>query len=105
MAEVLTQQATQQGPSAALPQPLVALTDDEVLFRENVRQFADQSIRPKVKEMYEKGEFDHQIINELFQLGLMGIEIPEQCGGAGGRFFESLLAVEEISRVDPSAGV
>jgi alkylation response protein AidB-like acyl-CoA dehydrogenase len=98
MAEVLTQ-------AAPPPQPLVALTDDEVLFRENVRQFADQSIRPKVKEMDEKGMFDQQIIDQFFQLGLMGIEIPEQYGGAGGRFFESILAVEEISRVDPSAGV
>jgi butyryl-CoA dehydrogenase/short/branched chain acyl-CoA dehydrogenase len=98
MAEVLTQ-------AAPPPQPLVAFTDDEILFRENVRQFADQSIRPKVKEMDEKGVFDPQIINEFFQLGLMGIEIPEQYGGAGGRFFESILAVEEISRVDPSAGV
>src|SRR5438045_8812922 len=76
MAEVLTQLAPP-------PQPLVALTDDEVLFRENVRQFADQSIRPKVKEMDEKGVFDQQIINEFFRLGLMGIEIPEQYGGAG----------------------
>ncbi|HEV2992452.1 MAG TPA: acyl-CoA dehydrogenase [Candidatus Angelobacter sp.] len=98
MPEVLTQVAPP-------PQPLVALTEDEVLFRENVRQFADQSIRPKVKEMDEKGVFDQQIISEFFQLGLMGIEIPEQYGGAGGRFFESILAVEEISRVDPSAGV
>ncbi|HEV3037610.1 MAG TPA: acyl-CoA dehydrogenase [Candidatus Angelobacter sp.] len=98
MPEVLTQVAPP-------PQPLVALTEDEVLFRENVRQFADQSIRPKVKEMDEKGVFDQQIIDEFFQLGLMGIEIPEQYGGAGGRFFESILAVEEISRVDPSAGV
>lgn len=98
MPEVLTQ-------AAPPPQPLVALTDDEVLFRENVRQFADKSIRPKVKEMDEKGVFDQEIINEFFQLGLMGIEIPEEYGGAGGRFFESILAVEEISRVDASAGV
>ncbi len=98
MPEVLTQ-------AAPPPQPLVALTEDEVLFRENVRQFADKSIRPKVKEMDEKGVFDQQIIDEFFQLGLMGIEIPEEYGGAGGRFFESILAVEEISRVDPSAGV
>ncbi|HXB21605.1 MAG TPA: acyl-CoA dehydrogenase [Candidatus Solibacter sp.] len=98
MAEVLTQ-------AAPAPQPLVALTEDEVLFRDNVRQFAEKSIRPKVKEMDEKGVFDHEIIDQFFQLGLMGIEIPEQYGGAGGRFFESILAVEEISRVDPSAGV
>jgi alkylation response protein AidB-like acyl-CoA dehydrogenase len=90
---------------APLPQPLVALTEDELLFRDNVRQFADQSIRPKVREMDEKGAFEHEIIKQFFQLGLMGIEVPEQYGGAGGTFFESILAVEEISRVDPSAGV
>src|SRR5215469_11792650 len=87
------------------PPPLVALTEDEVLFRDNVRQFANESIRPHVREMDEKGVFDPGIIQQFFQLGLMGIEIPEHFGGAGGRFFESILAVEEISRVDPSAGV
>ena len=87
------------------PQPLVALTDDEILFRDNVRQFADQALRPKVREMDEKGVFDRGLIDQFFQLGLMGIEVPEQYGGAGGKFFEAILAVEEISRVDPSAGV
>jgi butyryl-CoA dehydrogenase/short/branched chain acyl-CoA dehydrogenase len=87
------------------PQPLVALTDDENLFRDNVRQFADQALRPKVREMDEKGVFDHGLIEQFFSLGLMGIEVPEQYGGAGGTFFEAILAVEEISRVDPSAGV
>ena len=90
---------------AALPQPLLALTEDEILFRDNVRQFADQAIRPKVREMDEKGVFEHELITQFFQLGLMGIEVPEQYGGAGGKFFDSILAVEEISRVDPSAGV
>jgi alkylation response protein AidB-like acyl-CoA dehydrogenase len=92
-------------PLAPAPQPLVALTEDEVLFRDNVRQFADQSLRPKVREMDEKGVFDHALIEEFFRLGLMGIEVPEQYGGAGGKFFEAILAVEEISRVDASAGV
>src|SRR5260221_2794293 len=92
-------------PIAPLPQPLVSLTDDELLFRDNIRQFADQSLRPKVREMDEKGVFDHALIDQFFQLGLMGIEVPEQYGGAGGKFFEAILAVEEISRVDPSAGV
>src|SRR5690348_8389023 len=96
-------QATAQIP--APPQPLVALSEDEVLFRDNVRQFAEDSIRPKVREMDEKGVFEHSLIDQFFQLGLMGIEIPEQFGGAGGRFFESILAVEEVSRIDPSAGV
>src|SRR5947199_4218538 len=98
----MSQTSTQIAPP---PQPLVALTEDEILFRDNVRQFADESIRPKVKEMDEKGVFDHDLIDQFFQLGLMGIEVPEQYGGAGGTFFESILAVEEISRVDPSAGV
>ncbi|HMC30693.1 MAG TPA: acyl-CoA dehydrogenase [Candidatus Angelobacter sp.] len=90
---------------AVPPQPLVSLTDDEILFRDNVRQFADQALRPKVREMDEKGVFDHDLIEQFFHLGLMGIEVPEQYGGAGGKFFEAILAVEETSRVDPSAGV
>src|ERR1043165_3065053 len=87
------------------PPPLVALTEDEQLFRDNVKQFAEEKIRPRVREMDEKGVFDHELIEQFFQLGLMGIEIPEQYGGAAGKFFEAILAVEEISRVDPSAGV
>ncbi|HWF02731.1 MAG TPA: acyl-CoA dehydrogenase family protein, partial [Candidatus Angelobacter sp.] len=94
--------ATQTTPP---PQPLVALTDDENLFRDNIRQFADQALRPKVREMDEKGVFERALIDQFFSLGLMGIEVPEQYGGAGGSFFEAILAVEEISRVDPSAGV
>ena len=90
---------------ASLPQPLLALTDDEKMFRDNVRQFAEESVKPKVKEMDEKGVFDKGLIEQFFQLGLMGIEIPEQYGGSGGTFFEAILAVEEMSRVDPSAGV
>ena len=96
-------QATAQ--LTAPPQPLVALTEDEVLFRDNVRQFAEDSIRPKVREMDEKGVFERSLIDQFFQLGLMGIEVPEQFGGAGGKFFEAILAVEEVSRIDPSAGV
>jgi butyryl-CoA dehydrogenase/short/branched chain acyl-CoA dehydrogenase len=90
---------------SAPPLPLVTLSEDEMLFRDSIRRFADESIRPKVREMDEKGVFDHALIDQFFQLGIMGIEIPEQYGGAGGSFFESILAVEEISRVDPSAGV
>ena len=89
----------------ANPTPLTTLTEDEILFRDNVRQFADDKIRPLAKEMDEKGMFDHGLIEQFFQLGLMGIEIPEQFGGAGGKFFDAILAVEECSRVDASAGV
>lgn len=91
--------------AAAAPLPLVALTDDEQLFRDSVRQFAQDNVRPLVREMDEKGMFDHSLIDQFFQLGLMGIEVPDQYGGSGGRFFEAILAVEELSRVDASAGV
>ncbi len=87
------------------PVPLTSLTDDELLFRENVKEFADDKVRPLAKEMDEKGIFDRGLIEQFFQLGLMGIEIPEQFGGAGGKFFEAILAVEELSRADASAGV
>jgi len=89
----------------ANPAPLTTLTEDEILFRDNVRQFADDKIRPLAKEMDEKGVFDHALLDQFFQLGLMGIEIPEEYGGAGGKFFEAILAVEEFSRADASAGV
>ena len=88
-----------------VPTPLTTLTEDEILFRDNIRQFADDRIRPHVKEMDEKGLFNHDLIDEFFQLGIMGIEIPEEYGGAGAKFFEAILAVEELSRVDASAGV
>src|SRR5580658_5312999 len=91
--------------AATAPAPLVSLTEDEMLFRDTVRQFADESVRPHVKEMDEKGVFEHSLIDQFFELGLMGIEVPEQYGGGGGTFFEAILAVEELSRVDPSAGV
>src|SRR5712692_2461135 len=85
--------------------PLTTLSEDEILFRDNIRQFADEKVRPLVREMDEKGVFDKNLIHEFFQLGLMGIEIPEQYGGGGAKFFEAILAVEELSRVDASAGV
>ena len=87
------------------PAPLTSLTEDEILFRDNVRQFADDKVHPLAKEMDEEGVFDQGLIEQFFQLGLMGIEIPEQYGGAGGKFFEAILAVEELSRADASAGV
>src|SRR5215831_7866218 len=92
---------------ASLPRatPLTTLSEDEILFRDNVRQFAEEKVRPLAREMDEKGVFDHGLLEQFFQLGLMGIEIPEKFGGAGGTFFEAILAVEELSRADASAGV
>jgi len=95
-------ETTLQTPSAT---PLTVFSEDEILFRDNIRQFAEEKVRPLVKEMDEKGVFDKGLIQEFFQLGLMGIEIPEQYGGGAGKFFEAILAVEELSRVDASAGV
>jgi len=87
------------------PAPLTNLTEDEILFRDNVRHFAEEKLRPLVREMDDRQVFNQGLIEQFFQLGLMGIEIPEQFGGGAGSFFEAILAVEEISRVDPSAGV
>src|SRR6202163_3542417 len=87
------------------PAPLTSFTEDEIMFRDNIHQFADEKVRPLVKEMDEKGVFDKDLIHDFFQLGLMGIEIPEQYGGGGAKFFEAILAVEELSRVDASSGV
>ena len=92
-------------PQLAAPAPLTTLTEDEILFRDNVRQFAEDKIRPLARRWTKRAMFDHALIDQFFQLGLMGIEIPEQYGGAGGKFFEAILAVEECSRADASAGV
>jgi butyryl-CoA dehydrogenase/short/branched chain acyl-CoA dehydrogenase len=81
------------------------LGEDEQLFRDTVRRFAVEQIGPLVHSMDRAQQMDPGLIKKLFQLGLMGIEIPEQYGGAGGTFFDAILAVEEISAVDPSVGV
>ncbi|HVZ61867.1 MAG TPA: acyl-CoA dehydrogenase [Terriglobales bacterium] len=87
------------------PAPLVVLTEEESLFRDNISRFAQEKVGPLVREMDDAGVFDAALIEQFFQLGLMGIEIPEEYGGGGGSFFEAILAVEELSRVDASAGV
>jgi butyryl-CoA dehydrogenase/short/branched chain acyl-CoA dehydrogenase len=85
--------------------PLTVLSEDEQLFRESCRSFAQERIQPLVHKMDEEAKLDQSIIPQLFDLGLMGIHIPEQFGGSSGSFFMSVLAVEEISRVDASFGV
>ena len=82
------------------PAPLTSFTEDEVLFRENIRQFAEEKVRPLAKEMDEKGVFEKDLLHEFFQLGLMGIEIPEQFGGGGASFFEA----GHCSRRDVASG-
>src|SRR4026208_1946263 len=86
-------------------QPLTVLAEDELLFRDSVREFAEGRIRPLVREMDEQARIPRSLIDQLFDLGVMAIEIPETYGGAGASFFHAVLAVEELSRVDPSVGV
>lgn len=85
--------------------PLSCLSEDESLMRETVRRFAQERIAPLAHRMDEAQGIDAGLIDELFALGLMGIEIPTEFGGSGSTFFDSILAIEEISRVDPAVGV
>jgi butyryl-CoA dehydrogenase/short/branched chain acyl-CoA dehydrogenase len=87
------------------PMALTQLGDEEKIFRDTIRRFAVEQVGPLVRNMDESQQMDPGLVKKLFQLGLMGIEIPEQYGGAGGTFFNAILAVEEISAVDPSVGV
>jgi short-chain 2-methylacyl-CoA dehydrogenase len=84
---------------------LTALSEEERLFQGTVRKFAHEQIGPYVREMDEAGVFRKDLIRQFFDMGLMGIEVPEELGGQGGTFFQAVLAVEELSSVDPSAGV
>ncbi|HKY23043.1 MAG TPA: acyl-CoA dehydrogenase [Vicinamibacterales bacterium] len=87
------------------PAPLTRLTEDETLFRDSVLEFARREIQPHVREMDDRAMMPRGLIDQLFTLGVMGIEIPEEHGGAGASFFHSVLAVEALSSVDPSVGV
>jgi len=85
--------------------PLTVLSEEEQIFRDTVRQFAEDQVRPLVARMDREGKMDPGLIRQFFELGLMGVEVPEAYGGAGGDFFLATLAVEELSRVDASAAV
>src|SRR5438552_396047 len=85
--------------------PLTLLSEDERLFRDSVYEFADREIRPHVRQMDETAHIPRELIDRLFDLGVMGIEVPESFGGGGASFFHAVLAVEALSRVDPSIGV
>jgi butyryl-CoA dehydrogenase/short/branched chain acyl-CoA dehydrogenase len=86
-------------------QPLTCLREEEELFRSLVRTFAEETLAPLVASMDEAARYDPTLLPFLFELGLMGIDIPEEYGGAGGSFFMSCLAIEELSRVDGAVGV
>ena len=87
------------------PRALTTLTEDELLLRDTVRAFADAEIRPQVREMDERQTIPRTLIEALFALGVMGVEIPDKFGGGNASLFHAVLAVEALSRVDPSIGV
>src|SRR5262249_1050417 len=92
-------------PTATVPTPLTTLTEAEALFRDTVRDFAQGEIAPLARAMDAAGKYDPRILPKLFEMGLMGIDVPEAYGGAGGSFFQACLAVEELSRADAAVGV
>ncbi|HEV2176900.1 MAG TPA: acyl-CoA dehydrogenase [Terriglobia bacterium] len=85
--------------------PLTALSEEERMFQAAAREFAAKEVGPHVEEMDREGVFKRELIDKFFEQGFMSIEIPESCGGSGGSFFMAVLAIEEFSRVDASAGV
>jgi alkylation response protein AidB-like acyl-CoA dehydrogenase len=95
--------------SVALPDmmrpPLTLLSEEEQMFRDTVRQFAEQTMAPLARSMDEAAQLDGELITQLFELGLMAVEVPEHLGGAASSFFTAVLIVEELSRIDPSVGV
>jgi len=92
-------------PGTQAVRPLTVLSEEEILFRTVVRDYAETTIAPLVARMDEEAQYDPALIPGLFDLGVMGVEIPEQYGGPGSSFFIACLAVEEISRVDAAVGV
>ncbi len=90
--------------AAAVP-ALTALSEEETMFRDAVREFADGEIAPRAHEMDRNGRYDDDLLPKLFEMGLMAVDVPEEYGGAGGTFFQSVLAVEEISAADAAVGV
>src|SRR6476469_6560995 len=87
------------------PSALTLLSEEEVMFRDAVAAFAAEEVRPRVMEMEKAGKIDPALLPKYFELGLMGIEVPEQYGGAGGSLFMVTLAVEEISKIDAAAAI
>jgi short/branched chain acyl-CoA dehydrogenase len=90
---------------SAVPSPLTQLSEEEALFQASVRRFALERLAPHVRAMDDAGVFRQDLLREFFDLGLMAVEVPEEYGGQGGAFFQSILAIEELARVDPSASV
>jgi alkylation response protein AidB-like acyl-CoA dehydrogenase len=93
-------------PEILSPSPaLTVLSEEEELFRRTVQEFSEVEVRPHVQEMDDAGFFRPDLIEKFFELGLMGIEVPEQWGGSGASFFLATIAIEELARVDASAAI
>lgn len=92
-------------PSNSLPNSLTQLTEEENDFREAIRSFAESELRPRVHKMDSEAKMDPELVKQLFEMGLMGIETPEEYGGAGSTFFMACLAIEELGRIDGSVSV
>src|SRR2546430_636603 len=92
-------------PEQTTTPPLTTLSEEEELFRRTVRDFAERAVRPRVAAMEQAGSLDRGLLAQCFELGLMGIEIPETYGGAGGNMLMTVLAVEELSAVDASLAI
>jgi alkylation response protein AidB-like acyl-CoA dehydrogenase len=84
---------------------LTMLSEEEQMFRDAIRDFSAGEVLPRAREMEQKGEYEETLLRGLFEMGVMGVEVPDTLGGAGGTFFQSILAVEEISRADAAVGV
>ena len=85
--------------------PLTQLSEEETMFQSSVRRFAAERLAPHVRAMDDAGVFRKELLAELFELGLMAVDVPEEYGGQGGTFFQAILAIEELAKVDPSASV
>ncbi|HUZ46821.1 MAG TPA: acyl-CoA dehydrogenase [Terriglobia bacterium] len=96
---------TELMPPVVSVQPLTALSEEEQMFQAAAREFAEKEIGPHVAQMDREGVFKSELVEKFFEQGFMGIEVPETYGGSGGTFFMAILAIEEFSRVDASAGV
>jgi short-chain 2-methylacyl-CoA dehydrogenase len=94
--------AADKHPAAA---PLTQLSEEEIMFQASIRRFAAERLAPHVRSMDDAGVFRQELLKELFDLGLMAVDVPEEYGGQGGSFFQAILAIEELAKVDPSASV
>ncbi|KAK5581695.1 hypothetical protein RB653_001732 [Dictyostelium firmibasis] len=91
--------------STSFIRPITTLTEEEQLLKESISNYANEKIRPLVKDMDEKSELDKGLLKELFDMNLMGIEISEEYGGAGMNFMSAIIAIEELAKIDPAISV